>query len=84
MNDFPTRLKDSMGNQFADDAITYAQRHTSTDVQTLKQTEIIHAKEWLSNKLSLNTSKCGSMLVRLLHSYELRVELDNQLLKDLS
>ena len=51
--------------------------------------QIIHVKEWLSkNKLSLNTSKCGSILLgtlqRLLHSDELRVELDNPLLEYLS
>ncbi len=55
------------------------------------QIEIIHVQEWLhvsKNTLSVNTNVCGSMLVgtrqSLLHSDELRVELDNELMKDLS
>ncbi len=49
-----------MGNQFADDTITYVQGHTTTEIQTLMQTEIIYVKEWLfQNNLSLNTSDVG-------------------------
>ncbi len=64
MNDFPTCLRHTTGNQFADDTITYAQGDTAVDLQGLMQVDVDNISAWLKlNKLTLNISKSGTMLV---------------------
>ncbi len=65
VNDFPTCLRHTTGNQFADNTITYAQGDTANDLHGLMQVDVDNISAWLKwNKLTLNVSKSGTMLVR--------------------
>ncbi len=56
MNDFPTCLRHTTDNQFADDTITYAQGDTTADLQRLMQVDVDNISAWFKlNNLTLNS-----------------------------
>ncbi len=65
MNDIPTCLPHTTGNQFADDKIPYGRCGTTIDVQESMQEDVHeNINAWLIlNKLTFNISKSGTMLV---------------------
>ncbi len=88
MNDFLTCLRHITGNQFADDTITYAQGDTAVDLQGLMPAYVDNISAWLKlNKLTLNISKLGTMLVgtrrKLRGESALRISI-HEVLSDLS
>ncbi len=87
MNDFPTCLRHTTGNQFAYDTMTYAQGDTVVDLQGLMQVDVKNISAWVKlNKLTLNISKSGTMLVgtrqKLRGESELRISIDDEVLSD--
>ncbi len=60
VNDFPTCLRESQGNMFADDIVCYAQ----DGVQSYIYIDVHNANTWYNhNKLTLNNAKSGCMLL---------------------
>ncbi len=64
VNEFPTRLRKSQGNMFADDTMCYAQKPTTEEVQSYLQIDVHNASTWHNDKkLSLNVEKSGCTLL---------------------
>ena len=87
MNDFPTCLRHTTGNQFAEDMITYAQGDTAVDLQGLMQVDVDNISAWLKlNKFTLNISKSGRMLVGTRQIFrgesELCISINDEVLSD--
>lgn len=64
INDLPNALEHSKARMYADDTTMTASGESISEVEELLNSDLEKAKDWfITNKLSLNTSKCEYMVV---------------------